>query len=96
VIVGHLDSIRGAAIFYDLKQIKTGDEVRVERDDGSAAVFKVDSLEMYSQDNFPTEKVYGPINFAGLRLITCAGTFSRLKGHYSDNLVVYASLVSKD
>jgi hypothetical protein len=92
VLVGHLDSIRGRAVFYNLKNIKIGDEVVVEREDGSRVVFRVEQMETYSQDNFPTDKVYGPISFAGIRLITCSGTYSRLKGHYSDNLVVYGRL----
>jgi sortase (surface protein transpeptidase) len=94
VMVGHLDSLTGPAVFSNLKDIKIGDEVVVTRADGSAAIFKVDSKEEFSQDNFPTDKVYGKIDYAGLRLITCAGSFSRLEGHYSNNLVVFASLKS--
>lgn len=93
VMVGHLDTVRGAAVFYNLKQLTAGDMVEVEREDGSTAVFKVDASEKYSQDNFPTDKVYGPIDHAGIRLITCSGQYSLLKGRYSDNLVVYGTLV---
>ena len=92
VMVGHLDSLTGKAVFWDLKNLKNGDEIFVEREDGSVAVFKAGEKETYSQDNFPTEKVYGPIDYAGLRLITCYGKYSQLKGRYSDNLVVYARL----
>jgi LPXTG-site transpeptidase (sortase) family protein len=93
VMVGHLDSIRGAAVFINLKKIKAGDEISINREDGSSVIYKVDRMETYSQNNFPTNAVYGAINYAGIRLITCSGTFSRLSGHYSDNLVVYGSLV---
>jgi sortase (surface protein transpeptidase) len=93
VMVGHLDSMRGPAVFRDLKKLQPGDTVEVMREDGSSAVFKVDSSQTYSQDNFPTDKVYGSLDYPGLRLITCAGKYSRLKGRYSDNLVVFASLV---
>ncbi|MBX4186914.1 MAG: class F sortase [Candidatus Doudnabacteria bacterium] len=93
IMVGHLDSTRGAAVFYRLKDLKTGDMVELEREDHSIAVFRVDSKEEYSQDNFPTDKVYGAIDHAGIRLITCTGTYSILKGRYSDNLVVYGTLV---
>jgi hypothetical protein len=37
--------------------------------------------------------VYGNIDHAGLRLITCGGTFNRITRHYSHNTVVYAKLV---
>jgi LPXTG-site transpeptidase (sortase) family protein len=94
VMVGHLDSARGTAIFYNLKNLKAGDQFQIVREDGSVANFKVDNSETYAQDNFPTAKVYGNLNYAGIRLITCSGTYSRIKGHYSDNLVVYGTLVS--
>ncbi len=92
VMVGHLDSARGPAVFQNLSQLKKGDTIQVVRQDGIIVNFKVDSIEKYSQSQFPTEKVYGATNAPTLRLITCAGTYSRLKGRYSDNLVVYASL----
>jgi LPXTG-site transpeptidase (sortase) family protein len=92
VMVGHKDAITGKAVFYDLKNIKVGDSITIEHEDGTTAVFKVDSMETYSQDNFPTDKVYGALSYPGLRLITCTGTYSRFKGRYSDNLVVYATL----
>ena len=92
VITGHLDSAAGPGILYHLKNVKPGNEVDVIRDDGSVAVFTVDKLQRYPQDNFNTQAVYGHIPYAGLRLITCDGTYSRLTGHYSHDLVVYASL----
>ncbi len=93
IFVGHFDSPTGPAIFYKLKEIKQGDRIELKREDGSLAVFQVESTELFSQDKFPTETVYGPINHAGLRLITCAGTFNEDKGRYSDNLVVFAKLI---
>ena len=42
---------------------------------------------------FPTERVYGDIDHAGLRLITCGGEFDRAARSYRENVVVYAGLV---
>jgi len=92
VMVGHKDAITGRAVFYDLNKVKIGDEIVIDREDGSTTTFKVESIETYKQDQFPTEKVYGSLSYPGLRLITCSGTYSALKGRYSDNLVVYATL----
>ena len=36
---------------------------------------------------------YGKTNHAALRLITCGGSFDFATGHYTDNIVVFASLV---
>jgi LPXTG-site transpeptidase (sortase) family protein len=93
VIVGHVDTYKGASVFWRLREVKQGDTILVNRKDGSAAKFRVDSLKQFSQSNFPTKEVYGNIDYAGLRLITCGGTFDKSSEHYSDNTVVYASLV---
>lgn len=92
VILGHVDSLTGPAVFFSLGQLREGDEIEVTRADGTTAVFVVDELKRYNQQEFPTEKVYGKINHAGLRLVTCTGLFDKGVQRYSHNLVVYASL----
>ncbi len=94
VMTGHLDSTTGPAVFWHLNRIRTGDTIMVTSSDGATAQFTVDAVETYRQDNFPTQSVYGTTGVPSLRLITCAGTYLRSRAQYSDNLVVYASLVS--
>lgn len=95
VIVGHVDYINiGAAVFWHLRELQTGDIVEIDRADGTTAKFKVDSVKQFAQNNFPTAEVYGNINYAGVRLITCGGTFNKQTGHYSDNTVVFGSLIT--
>ena len=48
---------------------------------------------VYRKHSFPTQRVYGATPVATLRLITCAGPFNALTGHYRDNLVVFARRV---
>ena len=93
VILGHVDSREGPAVFFSLGQLREGDDIFISRSDGSTAHFQIVMLERYEQEVFPTAKVYGDINYAGLRLITCTGTFERWKQRYTQNLVVYAKLV---
>lgn len=93
VILGHVDSYQGPAVFFNLKQLKVGDVIKVNREDGTTATFIVDEIGRYSRANFPTERVYGQTNTPTLRLITCTGTFNYGKQEYSHNLVIYASLV---
>jgi hypothetical protein len=71
-----------------------GDLIEVARADGSTAVFEVTEVGTYPKDAFPTEAVYGPVAFAGLRVITCGGAIDPSTGHYEDNLVAFAVLVS--
>lgn len=93
IIAGHVD-LKGPGVFYDLHTLKPGDRVTITRQDGSRPVFRVTRLQQVPKDRFPTTAVYGNIDHAGLRLITCGGTFNRQSGHYEDNIVVFADLVS--
>lgn len=93
-VFGHVDSHQGPAVFYSLGQVKTGDSVFIDREDGSVAEFEVTALQRVPQDDFPTERVYGNIDHAGLRLITCTGTYDRGELRYTHNLIVYAQLKS--
>ncbi|PLS80855.1 class F sortase [Candidatus Saccharibacteria bacterium] len=93
VIIGHVDSIDGASVFYKIEQLNPGDEIYVQREDGRQAVFTVDAVKQYEQDNFPAETVYlSNENRAELRLITCGGAFSETEGKYQKNTVVFATL----
>ncbi len=94
IIVGHVDSVAGAAVFWRLRELVPGQPIEVIRADGTKATFKVSSVKNFRQDNFPTKEVYGNIDYPGLRLITCGGTFNYLTQHYSDNTVVFATLAN--
>lgn len=92
VVLGHVDSREGPAVFYALGQLQAGDEIVVERSDGQAVVFEVTMSERYDQSEFPTELVYGDIDHAGLRLVTCSGWYDKERDRYSHNRVVFAEL----
>ena len=94
IIVGHVDWAGRPGVFHDLGTVRAGDEVDVARADGTTAVFRVREVEQVAKDAFPTERVYGDLDHAGLRLVTCGGSFDRATGHYRDNVVVYADLVA--
>ncbi|WP_242623080.1 class F sortase [Pseudonocardia sediminis] len=93
VLLGHVDSFRGPAVFYELGKLKPADVVEVTRADGVRARFAVESVREYPKDAFPTEEVYGATDFAGLRLITCGGPFDSDARSYLNNTVVYARLL---
>ena len=91
VILGHVDSPDGPAVFRRLGELGAGDEVAVTLADGSTVRFAVERVERHPKTAFPTEAVYGPSLEAGLRLVTCGGEFDRATGHYVDNVVVFAA-----
>ena len=94
VILGHVDSTRGPAVFYQLRALRPGDTVRVGLADGRILVFRVQRVQRYPKDEFPTEAVYFPTLNRELRLITCGGEFDYAARSYRDNIVVYATLAS--
>lgn len=93
VIVGHVDSLRAAAVFYRLRELSPGAPVLVHRADGSTATFAVDGLRQFSKDRLPAGEVYGPTPGPTLRLITCGGAFDPVHHQYKDNVIVFAHLV---
>jgi sortase family protein len=89
IIAGHVDSQRGPAVFYKLREMVPGDKIEVVRG-GKTVRFTVVSTAWYPKAKFPTEQVYGPTPDRQLRLITCGGVFDHSLRSYKDNLVVYA------
>lgn len=94
IIAGHVDWNGKPGVFYDLRNVRPGDEVEVTREDGVIAVFRVSRVEQFPKGAFPTDVVYGDINHAGLRLITCGGSFDRQARSYQDNIVVFAEFAT--
>jgi hypothetical protein len=90
VVIGHVDSDSGPAVFVRLAQLDRGDTVLVDRADGSTATFRVTRQQRVAKADFPTAEVYAPDLAPSLRLITCGGSFDRGIGRYRDNVIVYA------
>jgi hypothetical protein len=95
VLAGHVDWDGDRGAFYGLRELRRGDIVVVDRADGTAATFQVDRVEEHAKAGFPTEDVYGEIDHAGLRLITCGGIFDEDAGSYRNNVIVFASLIAR-
>jgi hypothetical protein len=89
VIAGHVDSKRGPAVFYKLRELQAGDRIDVVRG-GRTVTFTVTTIAWYPKTKFPSDRVYGPTRDRELRLITCGGVFDHSLRSYKDNLVVYA------
>jgi sortase (surface protein transpeptidase) len=92
VILGHVDSKRGPAVFFRLRELRRGDAIDVIRADGSSVRFAVERTEQYDKRRFPTDAVYYPTLTPALRLVTCGGEFDATAGHYRSNVIVFATL----
>ena len=92
VIIGHVDSVNGPAVFYRLRNLHPGAVALVRQRTGATLRFIIDSVRSYPKKSFPTEAVYGPTPLPELRLVTCTGEFDWAAHSYLDNLVVSAHL----
>jgi hypothetical protein len=90
VLVGHVDSREAPAVFHGLNSVQPDDRVEVVNEDGERITFTIERVETVEKEAFPTDAVYGPVDGAELRLITCGGPFDREAGSYRDNVIVYA------
>ncbi|MBD0716129.1 class F sortase, partial [Streptomyces sp. CBMA370] len=91
IVVGHVDTPNGRAVFYDLGALREGAEVEIARRDGRTAVFTVYATEVVPKNAFPARRLYGAKGTPELRLITCGGRFTQETG-YEGNVVVSARL----
>jgi sortase (surface protein transpeptidase) len=92
VLLGHVDSFTGISVFFYIKTLRRGNQIKVMRANGSTAIFTVDGVQRVVKSAFPTSDVYGRVKYPGLRLITCGGPFDTGTRQYLDNIVVYAHL----
>ena len=91
VVLGHLDTRKGPAVFHRLPQLRPGDRIDIRRQDGSIVTFRVRELRQAPKSGFPTQAVYGDTATPQLRLVTCGGKVAA-DGHYTDNIIVLADL----
>ena len=91
VLAGHLDDADGPAVFFKLERLKPGEQIEVQRSDGTTARFAVTDVKVFPKQRFPTDQVFGTAAGPGLRLVTCIGRFDRKRSTYLDNLVVFAT-----
>jgi hypothetical protein len=92
VILGHVDSKRGPAVFYRLRELRPGDHIDITRADGSSVRFVVRRTASYDKQRFPTDAVYYPTLTSTLQLVTCGGQFDTATGHYRSNIIVFATM----
>jgi sortase (surface protein transpeptidase) len=94
VVAGHVDSRSGPAVFYRLRALLPGDRVRLTLRDRTVVRFEVTGTKAVPKKRFPARLVYRRTARPTLRLITCDGAFDSSTGHYVDNYIVFAKLLS--
>ncbi|MEV0583662.1 class F sortase [Nonomuraea sp. NPDC050310] len=89
VLVGHLDTKTGPAVFARLRQVKPGDTLAVLRSDDRVVVFRATGTEQIGKAAFPVHKVFAGSAAPAIRLVTCGGRYDHARHSYEDNLIVY-------
>jgi hypothetical protein len=92
VILGHVDSVTGPAVFFHVARLSRGDAIAVDSADGRTFTFRVTDVTRVPKNQFPTDLVYLPTLQPALRLVTCGGSFDTAAHSYRDNVIVFADL----
>ena len=92
ILSGHVDYIDyGPAVFWDLSELKPGDEMRVLLDDGTVYHYAVVWNEKWPAGDIPWDRVFDMNGHDALTLLTCAGSWDGY--NYSDRRAVRAERV---
>ncbi|QCX27894.1 class F sortase [Nocardioides jishulii] len=93
VILGHVDSSDGPAVFHRLGELAPGARIRVRMGTGDDEVFAVSRVETVRNADFPAAEVYASHGRPTLTLVTCGGEYDRARGGYQSNVIVYSERV---
>src|SRR5260370_29572022 len=93
VIDGHLDRPGGyPAVFWRLRDLHVGDEVRVMNTTGKTLRFRVTRIALYPPQKAPIQDIFGNRGGTYLNLITCAADWIPSQHQTTLRLGVYTSL----
>jgi len=91
LMMGHVDSHTGPAVFFDLRKLQAGDEIDVQ--DGARNLrYHVTSSHAYPESNVPMEELLATSGPSRIALVTCAGEFSTTTDRYDERLIVEGDL----
>jgi LPXTG-site transpeptidase (sortase) family protein len=104
VFSGHVDWIYWEmaleGVFYHLRELQLGDEIRVDMDDGESYLYRVTGNVAVGYDDPNVVQVMEPTSKDVITLITCGGSwikdYSAVGGNYSHRVIVRAERVQED
>jgi hypothetical protein len=89
VIVSHVDSQAGPALFFSLRTLRRGTRILVADRRGGIHRFRLVRRLQVEKSHFRRSLVAGPSTHSALVLVTCGGPFTPGEG-YRDNVILYA------
>ena len=89
VIVSHVDSQAGPALFASLRTLRQRTRILVEDRRGGIHRFRLVRRVQIEKTRFRRDLIYAPTPRPTLVLVTCGGPFTQGEG-YRDNVILYA------
>jgi LPXTG-site transpeptidase (sortase) family protein len=94
LIDGHVSSWTTNGVFHDIKKLKVGDTIGIQRGDGKQFNYTVAQVVTYDADKVDMKALLQPIASvkSGLNLITCGGKYDSKSGEFTQRVAVFATL----
>jgi len=90
---GHVNNtLNKPGVFFTLKTLQSGDEIKLERGDGKTFTYQVASVEQKPIEQVNMAKLLQSVEpeKEGLNIITCGGSYDHDRKTYEDRVLVYA------
>lgn len=94
LISGHVSGPTMHGVFYDIKKLKDGDVISIEKGNSTKTEYVVKKIDKINADKVDMAKLLVSVDpsKSGLNLITCGGKFDPATNHFEDRTLVYAVL----
>jgi LPXTG-site transpeptidase (sortase) family protein len=95
LIDGHVSSWTTHGIFYNLKKLRAGDQLKIQRGDGATFTYRVVKSQIYDVDHVDMQAAPSPVTSGrpGLNLITCDGSVIKGTNEFNKRLVVFTEQI---
>lgn len=95
LIDGHVQGIRGPAVFTNLRKLQPGATITLERGDGVVYTYEVTKVEQKPVADVDMSSLLEPFDKEqGLNLITCGGTYDYGGQTFNDRILVYSKRIA--
>jgi Sortase domain len=93
VLAAHVDWDGRRGPFFTLDSVPADAVVVTTLADGREVSYRVVRVERVAKAELPRDEIFARDGPPRLVLITCGGSFDRDRGHYADNVVLFAELL---
>lgn len=96
LIDGHVSSWTTRGVFYGIKTLIPGDQIKVVRGDGTIFTYSVVKSQVFASGNVDMNSAITPVvpGQSGLNLITCTGDVIPGTSEFNQRVIVYATLIN--